>query len=125
MSHKFKRRILFDQFMQPKTDFLNVGIRLRLDCKGQDSAWKHRFRVTNGSMFITEGISRLRVFEFADGHDIPCPSRRDGRMFLPHQSVEVSALLFAGSRTVEDHRVCVKSPRQDSQIRQPTNKWVD
>src|SRR4029077_17220740 len=111
--------------MQPETDFLDIGIGLRLDRKGQHRPRKHRLWITNGSIFVTERIAGLRIFEFPNTHDLPWSGRGHDRMFLPQQRIEMSAFLFAAPRTVEDRRVCVKDPRQDPQVRQWSEKRVN
>src|SRR6266850_1216880 len=124
MPRKFERRIFLYQLMQPETDFLDIGIGLRLDRKGQHRPRKHRLWITNGSIFVTERIAGLRIFEFPNAHDLPWSGRGHDRMFLPQQRIEMSAFLFAAPRTVEDRRVCVKDPRQDPQVRQSSDKRV-
>ena len=81
--------------------------------------------ITDGSMFVTERVAGLRIFEFPNCHDFPCSGRRHDRMFLPQHRVQMSTFLFAAPRTIEDGRVCVKDPRQDPHIGQSSDKRVD
>ena len=76
MSRKFERRIFFDQLMQSETDFFDIGIGLRLNRKGQHRTGKHRLWITDGSLFVTERVAGLRIFEFPNRDDLPCSGRR-------------------------------------------------
>ena len=111
--------------MQPETDFLDIGVGLRLDGKGQHRPRKHRLRITDGSVFVTERVAGLRIFKLPNGHDLPCAGRRHGRVFFPQQRIEMPAFLFVAPRTVVHRRICVKDPRQNSQIRQSSDKRID